>query len=276
MRTFFGTNKIVEFNVGATPKVKSSTSSGYDILVKLNGKVVTNYTYADKVITFNSFTMSKGDLVDIEVDAEAGISDINSSRYQVPLSWSHNTEDKDISTIASPEFLPHFKRFLESQDNFTGDPLAHNNFASTDKDISKAIDIVSSSEDLDLGVFLLDDQQHNLVDAIRFVGKEYNKYKNRLVSEIEKYIDGLDTADFSADFVLERVLRNAQSFSIGKGVFDTSYILPFGDNFKSEEFDVADVASVRSVAGHFVICKSYKSSCVFNPPPATVNTVFEK
>ena len=234
-------NKIVEFNVGATPKVKSSTSSGYDILVKLNGKVVTNYTYADKVITFNSFTMSKGDLVDIEVDAEAGISDINSSRYQVPLSWSHNTEDKDISTIASPEFLPHFKRFLESQDNFTGDPLAHNNFASTDKDISKAIDIVSSSEDLDLGVFLLDDQQHNLVDAIRFVGKEYNKYKNRLVSEIEKYIDGLDTADFSADFVLERVLRNAQSFSIGKGVFDTSYILPFGDNFKSEEFDVADV-----------------------------------
>ena len=40
---------------------------------------------------------------------------------------------------------------------------------------------------------------------------------------------------------LDTVLRNLKSFSVGKDVFGSTYILPFGDNFTKEVKIINDV-----------------------------------
>ena len=50
-------------------------------------------------------------------------------------------------------------------------------------------------------------------------------------------------ANLSKEYILEQVLRRLISFSIGKDVFGTTFVLPFGDNYITQEFDVADLAA---------------------------------
>ena len=117
-----------------------------------------------------------------------------------------------------------------------------NNFDDIEQDISKADLIVRTNDDLTHGAFLLDDQPHNLVDSLRFVGREYTKYKKRLIKEIDKYNNNFDLnkAGLSIESALETVLRNLKSFSVGKDVFGSSYILPFGDNLTKETVIIND------------------------------------
>ena len=238
-------DKKLVYNIGAVPDVLSSTPSGYDILVKVNGAIVSDYTYVggnSTDIKFNTFTLEAGDIIDIEVGSDSGISKITDSRYEIPLSWKANPFNKEIELIAEPNYMSHFKRYIERQDGFTGEALGSNNFASTSKDIKHAKDIVQTDQDLIVAAFALDDQPHNLVDALRFSGREYEKYRARLVKEINSYYESFDTTNLSKEYILEQVLRNLISFSIGKNIFGTTYILPFGDNYLKQEFDVADVA----------------------------------
>ena len=237
-------DKTLIFNIGATPDVLSSTPTGYDILVKVNGAIVSDYTYsATTNIKFNTFTFKAGDVIDIEVGSDSGISKITDSRYEIPLSWKANPFNNEIEFVAEPDYMSHFKRYIERQDGFIGNALGANNFSNTAKDTVHAKDIVQTDQDLIVAAFALDDQPHNLVDALRFTGREYEKYRARLIKEINSYYNRFDTSNLSKEYILEQVLRSLISFSIGKDIFGTTYILPFGDNYLKQEFDVADINS---------------------------------
>ena len=71
---------------------------------------------------------------------------------------------------------------------------------------------------------LTDDHPGNLIDALRFNANEYEKYKNRLVHEIENYYDNQDTTGLTNEQVLDQILRNVTLFKIGKDVL-IAYIL---------------------------------------------------
>ena len=232
------------YNIGAIPYTAAVSHCGYDILVKVNGVISTNYEYAAPTnIKLNTFTVKAGDVIDIEVGSEVGITLISDSRYDVPLSWKANPFNKEIELIAEPEYMSHFKRYIERQDGFTGSALGANNFANTSKDIIHAKDIVQTDQDLIVAAFALDDQPHNLVDALRFSAREYEKYRARLINEINAYYNKYDITNLSKEYILEQVLRSLISFSIGKDVFGTTFVLPFGDNYIKQEFDVADIAA---------------------------------
>ena len=232
------------YNIGAIPDTATVSHCGYDILVKVNGVISTNYEYAAPTnIKLNTFTVKAGDVIDIEVGSEVGITLISDSRYDVPLSWKANPFNKEIELIAEPEYMSHFKRYIERQDGFTGSALGANNFANTSKDIIHAKDIVQTDQDLIVAAFALDDQPHNLVDALRFSAREYEKYRARLINEINAYYNKYDITNLSKEYILEQVLRSLISFSIGKDVFGTTFVLPFGDNYIKQEFDVADIAA---------------------------------
>ena len=117
--------------------------SGKDILVKVNNIIQTAYTYENRKIKFTSFNLKKGDVLEIEADTDSGITFINDSRYDIPLSWKSNPLNESFTDIAEPEFLPHFKNLLELQDDFSGSALGKNNFNSIEQDISKADLIVN-------------------------------------------------------------------------------------------------------------------------------------
>jgi hypothetical protein len=236
-------NNSKTFFIGCEPKQDSNKNSGYDIEVKVNGIKRTDFTYgASRVafIDFDAFNFTVGDFIEISAFSDNGLISYDSiSKYEVPLSW-RNPFNQPFDVLSEPEFLPQFKKFIEKQDGFEGDALSVNNFASTNRDPALATDIVQTDHSAILAAFLLDSQPHNLVEAIRFNSGEYQKYKNRLKSEINNYYNTYDISNFSNEYVLEQVLRNVTSFKVGKDVFNRTYVVPFGDNYIQDQFTVND------------------------------------
>ena len=223
--------------VGCLPDVKLGTPSGYDILVERNGKIITDYTYTEKgLIKFDSFTFNENDVIEITAYSKTGlISERSISKYEIPISWDRNTQKLDISNISEPEYLQHFSNYMNYTNNFAGESLGSNNFKDLEKTTSSATDIIKTDENLILSAFLLSENPFNLLSAIEFNHKEYIRYKNRLVSEISKYFNTINPDDYSNEFILEKVIRNVISFSVGNEVFQQGYTLPFGDNYEQEE-----------------------------------------
>jgi hypothetical protein len=255
-------NQRTLFDIGTVPAIKVGAPSGYDIRVKVNNVLTTDYIVSQQSkIKFNSFTFKVGDLIDISVNSDTGISQENNvSRYSLPLSWRSNPHNDEIEIIAEPQFLPHFKQYIEEQNDFSGDPLGLNNFRDITKDISLAKDIVQTDQDLILAAFLIDDQPHNLIEAIRFNAKEYEKYRARLVNEISNFYNKNDISNLTTEQVLERVLRNMLSYRVGKNVFSETYVLPFGDNYIQQDLDVADVTDRTYTLTNYLDLNSIKNS----------------
>jgi hypothetical protein len=245
----------VDFYIGCVPNANPIKSSGYDIDVKVNGEKRTDFQYgviAPGLIRFDEFNFQNGDFVEISAVSSSGLLKTSSiSNYDLPLAWKNNPLKQYVSTIAEPEYLQHFKNYIEAQDNFEGDALSVSNFRNTPKDSKHATDIVINDHDLILGAFLLDDQQHNLLDALRFNGNEYDKYKARLKKEIDNYYKIFDFDGLSNEYILEQVLRNVISYNIGREVFNRTYTVPFGDNYAQEQFIINDLDTDQFVLTNF-------------------------
>ena len=231
------TDENLIYFIGCIPEVNTNAPSGYDIKVKVNNDIVTNYTYTNNgLIKFNSFNFKNNDVIEIEAHSKTGlISERSISKFDVPLTWDRNTGKLDIENISKPEYLEHFSNFIKNTPGLTGEALGSNNVKDLVTNPSNATDIVKSDEDLILGSFLIDDRPHNLVDAINFSHKEFIGYKNRFKSEIERYYNSTVTEGYSNEYILEKVLRNVISYSVGKDVFQRTYTIPFGDNYVQEE-----------------------------------------
>ena len=242
LNTVDADNQKLIYFIGAIPDTDTNNSSGYDIIVKVDGKRNTAFTYdSEGFIKFNSFDFVKGTLIDVSVKSATGLIAENSiSKYDLPLSWNRNPLNVEKTSISEPEYLEHISKYMENQDGFTGNVLSVNNFSSTSKELHHATDIVKTTQDTLLGAYLLDDKPHNLVDSIRFNSQEYAKYKKRFLKELENYFNSYDVTDLTNEFVLEKVLRNVISFSVGRKVFNQTYLLPFGDNFYEETLTITD------------------------------------
>ena len=231
-----------EFWIGCYPNTMTSTVSGYDIIIKVNAVAVTDFTYGEVnregFIRFASTrTFKAGDFIEISAYSDKGlVSTTGISKYEIPLSWGHNTKNTDITYISAPEYTGQFKDHIEGQEGFTGKSLGSNNYQDGPKVAGIENNIVQTNQDILLGAFLLDDQPGNLVDALRFNANEYVKFKNRVRHEIEKYYSDKSVTGLSNEYILEQVLRNVTSFKIGKDVFSKTYILPFGDNYTKQDF----------------------------------------
>jgi hypothetical protein len=117
-----------------------------------------------------------------------------------------------------------------------------------------------SEQDGILGALLLDDQPHNLIDAIRFNAEEYSKYKARLKKEINAYYALFDTDTLSNEYVLEKVLQNIVSYNIGKNVFNRTYVIPYGDNYIESRFEINDANTSEFVSTYYVDLNKIENS----------------
>lgn len=208
------------------------------IRVKVNGIRRTDWTYntALKAVQFTAFNLKKNDTIRITTSTVTGIIEDKNrhGRYELPLGWYANTNKADILSISEPQYLEHVKTYIEEQKDVTGDVLGSNNFANLNTDKKLANKIVQTDDDLLMAGFLVSNDSFNVVDAMKFNGDEYLKYKNRLKKEIKRYIDANDTTSMTDHAILEDVLQNVIAYNPGKLVFDYSYMLALGDRYDEE------------------------------------------
>ena len=235
---------LTEYFIGCYPDIDTTKVCGYDIVVSINSKAVTTFTYGNTnregFIDFGTNqVLQVGDFIEISASAQKGLINTKGvSKYELPLSWGHNTTNEDILNISAPEYIGQFTSHIKQQEGFTGEALGSNNYTDSTRVAGVESDIVQTNQDTLLGAFLVDDQPGNLIDALRFNANEYIKFKNRLKHEIEKFYVEKSTTGLSNEYILEQVLRNVTSFKIGEDVFNKTYILPFGDNYTKEDFTV--------------------------------------
>ena len=235
------------FNLGCNARTEENYLNGMNIRVRKNGDLFHDFTFINDTTNGDKIEILRkhfniGDIFEISVFSRGLDNTIdNTSRHEMPIAWGNNPFKEEITKISEPEFLPHFKNYMETQPGFTGDVLGTNNYSSLSREELYGVDIVQSNTDLILGAFLLDDQPHNIIDALRFNGSEYRKYKKRFFKELDNYYNLVDFNNFSNEEILEKVLRNLISFSVGRNVFGETYILPFGDNYIKESLIVNDI-----------------------------------
>ena len=233
--------------VGATEK---------NIRVYINGKREKTFSYnsINNAVQFASWDLKKGDILDFETKTNSGyiLSDNTDGRYNIPLSWHSNLDNKDVVTISQPQYLEHFRDLVSNQEDISGDPLGGNNFDSIEKDNIHANKIVQTDEDLQMSAFLFSNDKFNLKDSLDYCSEEYIKYKNRLKKEINRYIDDSDISNKSYGEMLETVLENVIAFNQGKNVFDNTQMLSFGDKFTEEKIVINNVLKKQYILDSYL------------------------
>lgn len=237
-------NDLRTYFIGCVPNASEFTASKIDVKVYLNGKSIKKFLLTPNVEGFitlpNNVQLNAGDYLEIIAYSDRGLLSLqSSSKYELPLGWDRNVFKENIKFTSEPEYLEHFKTQIQKQVGFVGEPLGQNNYPSTAKDTKFATEIVQSSSDVILSAYLLDDQPHNLVDALRFNSNEYGKYKARLKKTINDYYATKVIDENNIDLTLEKILREVISYRVGKNVFNRTYTVPFGDNFIKQENIVA-------------------------------------
>ena len=225
-------NKRVLWEITAIPADVSK------IRVKVDGVRRTDWTYNTslKSIEFTAFNLKKNSTIRIATPTASGIIEdtARQGRYELPLGWYANTNKADVLTVSEPQYLEHIKNYIEEQELISGEALGGNNFANLDHDNKLANKIVQTDDDLLMAGFLVSNDSFNIVDAMKFNGEEYLKYKNRLKKEIKRYINSNDTTTMTDHAILEDVLQNVIAYNPGKLVFDYSYMLAIGDRYDEE------------------------------------------
>ncbi len=243
----------------------------------LNGKQIYDFDITDTVLGFVSLgdtvRLKNGDYLEFIAYSEKGLISLQSiSKYELPLGWDRNIYKENIRFTSEPEYLQHFKTQIESQIGFVGEPLGQNNYQSTAQDTKYATEIVQSSSDLILAGYLLDDQPHNLIDALRFNAGEFTKYKARLLKSINEYYATNAVDENNVDQTLEMILREVIAFRVGKNVFNRTYVVPFGDNFIKEQ-QVVNTNQGDIVTSSFLdLSKIEHSLLVFATSPGSIAT----
>ena len=243
-------NKRTLWNLTTVP------SDATKIRVKVNGIRRADWTYNTtlKAIEFTTFNVVKNDTIRITTPTTTGIiqDKKRTGRYELPLGWYANTEKSDVLTISEPQYLEHVKDYIQEQTNIVGNALGDNNFASLDDDKTLANKIVQTDDDLQMAGFLISNDKFNIVDAMKFNGDEYLKYKNRLKKEIKRYIDANDTTVMTDHAILEDVLQNVIAYNPGKLVFDYSYMLALGDRYDEELLLINNIVQKEYTLSNFL------------------------
>ena len=243
----------------------------------LNGKQIYDFDLNPNVLGFvdlgDTIVLRNGDYLEFIAYSEKGLISLQTiSKYELPLGWDRNIYKDNVRFTSEPEYLNHFKTQIESQLGFVGEPLGQNNYPSTAKETKFATEIAQSSADLILAGYLLDDQPHNLVDALRFNAGEYGKYKDRLKKSINDYYSTNAVDENNIDQTLEMILREVIAFRVGKNVFNRTYVVPFGDNFISESETVGPTQTEIVTESFLDLSKIEHSLLVFATAPDSITT----
>lgn len=243
----------------------------------LNGKQIYDFDINDSIAGFvvlgDTVVLKNGDYLEFVAYSEKGLISLESiSKYELPLGWDRNVYKENVRFTSEPEYLNHFKTQIESQLGFVGEPLGQNNYPSTAQETKYATEIVQSSSDIILAGYLLDDQPHNLIDALRFNGGEYSKYKARLIKNINDYYATNAVDENNIDQTLEMILREVIAFRVGKNVFNRTYVVPFGDNFIREQQTVNTNQTEIITSSFLDLSKIEHSLLVFATPQGSIET----
>lgn len=125
--------------------------------------------------------------------------------YSTPLNLQANPDNEEVAFATQNELLEHFANLIASQDRFAGSQFASNNYRDLAKDYARGLRIIQSRSPLLRAMLLASDTRFDYFDAVRYAEKEYVRYRNKLIQQIDEIVrsGALTEDDGVEDWIVE-------------------------------------------------------------------------
>lgn len=161
----------------------------------------------------------------------------DTANYEVPLNLVANPNNEDIDEVSQTEFFTHFREIIENQEGFQGTAFGLNNWRDTPQDLSFGRTIMQHQAPMLKLMLLASNDNLDYMKAVRFVEREYTRFRNKLVSKLNQMIR---TGQLSSLNPTEMVNEAIKQINVGKnnsfpffysGMIGEGYLIPATASF---------------------------------------------
>ena len=226
---------VTSYEIGQLPT--DSNDILRNIFVYINNKKTTNFTTSTiegkKSVTVND-TLAVNDQIVIKFTASEPTT---KGYYTVPGNLERNANNEKFETITLGQLQNHIQALVDSHKNFTGSLQGSNNLRDLGTAKQTEGTILQHSSSLITSMLLSQYNELNYIDAVRYAGNEYEKFKSKFVNAVET-LDGLDLTDAvdTVDKIIEYINGNKSSTM----PFYSSDMVPHGADNETITITVTD------------------------------------
>jgi len=261
-------DELKSFKVKTYNNVSNVPGLEIDVFVNnVKKTVTTDYTIETKdTQKFIKFLKSRtiGDKIVIETHAPYTSKNAN-GYYEVPDNLERNSLNASVETLTLGELSNHVLSITEELPGFTGTQPGLTNMKDMADTKAYGKRIMQHAGSIPLSTFLLTHPSANFYSALKYVGKEYAKFKNNFIKQIDT-IDLTKTSELISTEIRDRVDEIIKKVSANKSedfAFFHSDMVGFGDNYTKISYTVTDNTN-----------KTYGLSSVYNKNELSDNAVY--
>lgn len=191
---------------------KASDLTDLNIKVALNGSTITTYstvTVSNVLYVKTNEAIDSGNTITIKCHSVSG-EPSGEAFYEVPVGLQRNAQNKNIKTFTLGDMIKHYSFGVDEVDGLVGQKLGNNNSRDIANVFAYGSLLMEHSGNDAVAHIIANDKVMNLVNAMRFNGREYEKFKTALVQRINEIsLDGTD--DENLDRLIALINLNKSS-----------------------------------------------------------------
>ena len=190
------------------------------------------------VVTSTSTTFAENDTVQLKIITDQ-VPNTN-GYYETPLSLTNNPLNGNIDTMTLSELSDHLETMARRDPNFTGVFTGSNNLRDLSGFAKYGSRLIINSNPIAFAQTFLGKKEHNVVDAIRHAGDEYNQFKMNILRTSVGISGDLSSAD-----ALDEILAIINSTKDIKSSYYRSDMLGYGLDKKTITYTVTNTAKTK-------------------------------
>lgn len=235
IENYESTDQQTKFEIRSWNDVTALTD--LDVKVSVNGVKTTKYTLQNQNQSrFVVFTdkQTEGSLISIKTFSPTATSS-NFGFWDVPISTTSNPYNKNFTDFTFGDIIQHYVTGIENHPDAVGSSQGENNSRNIDNTFYYGTQIVQHSGSLPLSSVIIRDDVINITKSLRFASKEYEKFKNSIVTVANRIaLNG--TVAQQLDDIINEINKNKNStFAFAK-----TDMLGYGTDKKVLSYTVDD------------------------------------
>lgn len=219
------------FEIGQSPLPATGKSTNIKVFINgtflsLTNSVIPEYRIervGDRIaVAIDHRLLTKDDIIDIYIFANQSSS---FAYYEIPSNLENNPFNIAINSITLGQLRNNLKKIGENNRFLIGSIFQSNNFRDLEYKNVPGTVLTHSASLIPVAAFLTN-KQTNFIHAIDYAGKEYTRFKNKLIDAINNYLDR-DASEVPA--ILDEILERFAEVKNEEFPFHFSDMVPFGN-----------------------------------------------
>lgn len=179
-------------------------------------------------------------------------------QYETPLNYTNNPLNGPAAEFTLSELFDHVKTMVDRDPEFSGSLPGASNLKSLPNIGRYGTRIIVNENSLAMSHYFISNKEHNLIEAIKEAGEEYNQFKLNFIKAIADIDETTDPTD-AVDQIFEKFNENKNT------TFPYLYsdMVPYGTNKKVRNYTVTDSRNTEYAISSIFNLTSLSNQAVF-------------